>query len=651
MIEDRAVTARRARAEALALALVILVAAALRLGWPGISEFKADEAHIAALALDLAQGRAFPLRGIATSVGLPKPAISIYLYALPFALSAGPLAATLFTGALNVATVAFCWWLGRRYGGRVAGLCAAWLFATSPWAAFFSRKIWEPNVMPAFVSAYVATGLLGFLEGRRWAQGAHLLSLALVAQLHYHGLLVVPLTALFLLIGWRRIDRRAVLVGLLLAALTAVPFGYDLLSRAQGMGGALFAFLARPSRVDGESFGLWWALVTGSDIHAPAGPQAYVEFLKALPGLSPLHGAAGALAVGGIAYGLWRWARRRDEAGTAAGIIAMWAILPPLLTLRHATPLHLHYFTALLPAPYLAAGLLLARAASCRRGAARWAALGGAVAVGLGQALVFVALLGFLGMRATPGGFGVPLRVLLQVRERALALGPPVAVVGRGDDPQTGEWVAVFDVLLRDVPHRFVDGSHAALWPAAPATLILAPGAEAACAIYAEAGLFRPEQVVPGRLGEEGFRVLRWEGRHALTLSPIGGMRALENGAEWIGYRLRASSKGTAEWEIAWRVWKPPDPAARYHIFNHLEDAEGKVWVQADGATVPAQDWAVGDVVVQRFLLQVPPEAGDGPFSMRVGMYSYPDMGGVSVLDVAANPAGQSLSLGPLEMD
>jgi len=117
----------------IALVAILLLAALLRTGWPGITEFKFDEADLATRALDFVEGRSLPLQGPGTSVGLPKSPLSVYLYGLPFLLWRNPLFATWFTGVLNVLAVALCWWLGRRYWGTSAGLCAALLFATSPW--------------------------------------------------------------------------------------------------------------------------------------------------------------------------------------------------------------------------------------------------------------------------------------------------------------------------------------------------------------------------------------------------------------------------------------------------------------------------------------------------------------------------------------
>ncbi len=102
------------RWEWVALALILLVAASLRLGAPGITEFKRDEGNLAQLALDMAHGRNLPLLGLSSSVNVPNPPISVYLFAVPFVFSDSPIPATLFVGALNVVAVGLAWALARR---------------------------------------------------------------------------------------------------------------------------------------------------------------------------------------------------------------------------------------------------------------------------------------------------------------------------------------------------------------------------------------------------------------------------------------------------------------------------------------------------------------------------------------------------------
>src|SRR5574341_2504115 len=160
------------------VSVVLLLAGLLRLGWPGLTEFKQDEAHLYALALNLAEFKAFPLRGIGSSVGPPNAPMSVYLYALPLFVWKSPLAASLFVGALNTASVVVAYALARRYWGPRAALVSALLYAAAPWAVIYCRKIWAQDLLPLFVVGYVFSGLLAFVESRsRWVI-AHFILLA-----------------------------------------------------------------------------------------------------------------------------------------------------------------------------------------------------------------------------------------------------------------------------------------------------------------------------------------------------------------------------------------------------------------------------------------------------------------------------------------
>ena len=522
-----------------------------------------------------------------------------------------------------------------------------------PLAVHFSRKIWEPNVFPFFTLAYVATGLLAFVERQRWALAAHLVLLAVIVQLHYSGLVLIPLTVLLLVLHRQRTDWRFLLAGIGLAIITAIPFAYYLLIHSSNKGRQIAArLLSQPVRIDWQSLHFWWVMTTGSEIHALAGWSAYLDFIRSVPNLDPLRWVLGAMCVGGIGFWLWTALQRKGGmSAEAGGMVALWALAPLVFFGWHATPLYLHYYTVALPAPYLAAGFLLAHAISLGRPALRWGAAACVVAITAAQAVTVLALLNFVATHTTPGGFGIPLKFQLQATERALSLGTPVVVVSPGDNPKTSEWAAVFDVLLRGVPHRFVDGARAAVFTSTPATLLTTPGTGTAVQVYSLAGVLGPMDEIPTRIGEEAFRVARLDGSQSLDLSPAIEPRTLANGVEVAGYRLNGAivPGQTLEWWIAWHVREPPpDPAADYHIFNHLVDANGIRWAQADSPTVPAKDWTVGDLVVQVFRLEIPPAAGSGPFWMRVGMYTYPGLENQPVLDAAGNPTGDAVTLGPL---
>ena len=65
-------------------------------------------------------------------------------------------------------------------------------------------------------------------------------------------------------------------------------------------------------------------------------------------------------------------------------------------------------------------------------------------------------------------------------------------------------------------------------------------------------------------------------------------------------------------------------------------DATGARVAQEDAPTYPGASWRVGDLVVSHFALP----AG---VSVRAGMYDYPSLRPVAVLDAAGNPAGDFL--------
>jgi 4-amino-4-deoxy-L-arabinose transferase-like glycosyltransferase len=123
------------RREITLLVAILLLAGVLRLAWPGLTEFKRDEALLMARALEMVDTGHIAVRGISSSVGFPNFPASVWIYALPLAIADHVYSATLFTGLLNLLAVLGGWWLARRYWGQTAALAASLLFAVSPWAA------------------------------------------------------------------------------------------------------------------------------------------------------------------------------------------------------------------------------------------------------------------------------------------------------------------------------------------------------------------------------------------------------------------------------------------------------------------------------------------------------------------------------------
>lgn len=119
----------------------------------------------------------------------------------------------------------------------------------------------------------------------------------------------------------------------------------------------------------------------------------------------------------------------------------------------------------------------------------------------------------------------------------------------------------------------------------------------------------------------------------------------------FLGYQIPevAVAGGNAEIWLAWEVRHALPQGVSYHFFTHLvdEDAATKR-AQHDTAPFPTALWHPGDVIFSRFPIPIPADVPPKKYGILAGMYTYPDVVGVSFLDVAGNPAGTYLRLGEI---
>lgn len=641
------------RWELACLVVILALAAALRMGAPGITEFKRDEANLSQLALDLARGRDLPLLGISSSAGIPNPPHSVYLFALPYVFDRTPMLATLYVGALNVLAVGLTWLLVRRSFGTRAALIAALLYAASPWGAIFARKIWAQNLLPPFVVATVLCGLLGYRERKGWAQVAHWPLLAITVQIHLAALALVPLSLAMLALWARHVRGRLLAAGLVLAGLAVVPTVIG----AHNAGLLTLDALERgivsenePSRrVTAQALELAWLTSAGTNIHALAGPQQFRAYRATVPDAGPLFWLVPLGAVASAGALIERAARagfRRHQTGV---VLALWLVLPVLAFTWEWTAVAQHYLIPMLPAAFALAGVggaaLWEHLPRIRAGYALRAALAGAlVALVALQVYHFAALLRFVDTHNTPGGFGTPLGDLLAIRSDILARDPhDVIVISSGEVAPYDEIPAVWGVLLDRINHvRFVNGQRTAVVPAGRAVELIAvqpglrPCPDAECrANRSDAAVFEPRPGGPAYI-VRAVGTDPW----ADEIVPVDPVR-FANGAHLTGFAL-----SPGEVLLQYRLSGPAP--VDYQVFAHALDSDGNRLAQVDRPGWPGRYWREGDTLYLWFELAIP----DTATRLSVGMYTL-DSGtyrNVEVLDERGAYLAQAAEL-PLGAD
>lgn len=203
---------------------VFLISSLFRLTYLSLIEFKGDEATNLFLAAQPLFGNPMPYGGTVSSVGVLNPPIFNY-FLFPFVLvSLDPKTIVFMIGFLNSLALAFLFLIIKRFYNTKIALITISLFAFSPWAIIYSRKIWPQDfiiflLVPLFYSIHK---LIKENNTKYWIPYVFL-SLFLI-QLHQSGLFFVPLLTLFLFINKVKINIKAILIGLFIGIIPLLPY-------------------------------------------------------------------------------------------------------------------------------------------------------------------------------------------------------------------------------------------------------------------------------------------------------------------------------------------------------------------------------------------------------------------------------------------
>lgn len=663
-------------ASRLILSLILLFAAYLRLNHLEWTEFKQDEANLSQIAHQMARTGVIPLRSIGASTGVVNLPLAAWLLAIPYAVSGSPLVATAFLAGLNVLAVALCYAMTRSWFKSwsdqyvLGALVAALLFAVAPWAVVYARKLWANDFLPLFAVGWAWTGWLTFAQRKPWWLIAHVILLGACIQLHYSALMLVPVSAVWCLAFIKRVSWR---VGLIAAVVFGLLFAPFLIADAQlGFPNAtrFIALFQQPSTTDTSAVNNAWLLTTGLEVHSLAGPQEFENFRALVPWADGAGWLVGLLVIGGVIVAaidvLQAILRRKwDDRSAMALLLATWVLIPIVGQLSHRTPLYVHYFLPILPAPFVVVGYLVARMQtvvtaspngakqsphSTMRLLRRWTALLAMTLIGiiaLAQAVQTITLQQFVASRPTPGAMSIPIgyyeRIVNKARQALKETGGAEIIVNTvGSNVNAEEYPAILNFLLNDVPHRFVDVSRALrVYP--PASHIQIDYAPYGPTILAEAGRDLVGEVTL-RAGEQPGRVYRSGGYADPPCEVVAMPGRWQNGVSLLSTRIDPLQAGqSAIVQLCLKIDQLPNE--EYHWTLQLWDKDGRRWAQVDDNGYPTRYWRVSDVITQALTLELPADLPVGDYVLRIGQYTWPEVKPVLAIDVAGNPYSDAVEI------
>jgi len=641
------------RRDILVLCIILLIASWMRLGRSDIVEYFHDDAMLATLALEMADGENVPLTGILSSTGIPNPPMSVYTMAIPFSLSSDPNFAIHFVMILNVVGVGLLWMIAHRYFGRPVGIIASLAYAVNPWAVLFSRKIWAQDFHTPFILLGVLLLLIGFWETSNQRSkkraAAQILSIPILLfafQIHFAALALAPIILLALWIGRKRIIWSALLTSIILSACVIAPYIVGLMQTLEQDPTRISDAAGRSSATDGITLTSdpiidTIYLSSGTGLETWIAPEQQDALSATYPPLTQAGILFSVFMLLGVVV-IWKvhW--------ELILFLLTWAFLPQLALILNWTPVYVHYFIPSIPAMLLLAGIGLGYSLQIithRRilSGIAW----GLILIILGlQILQWHKILDYVETHHIPyPGFTTPIGDLNMIRDN-LQEADDVLIISQGMSWNLHHEVAVWDTLLWDnVPcvRTLIDDGYA-VFPAQPFSVVIASDASP----NPVDNLYQTDNPIlfKTRQGDNGYTVYQWGTSPVWVQPPIQKITPtfFDNGVQLTGY--------AHEDDIIYLEWHLPtqEKDADYQYSAQLFDVNNNRIAQLDKVFWHGRHWCENDRLITWGKLPSDAKAT----LLSVGMYRLGkgseegQFFNANILDELGNPIGQSVNI-PLD--
>jgi hypothetical protein len=121
------------------------------------------------------------------------------------------------------------------------------------------------------------------------------------------------------------------------------------------------------------------------------------------------------------------------------------------------------------------------------------------------------------------------------------------------------------------------------------------------------------------------------------------------------GYSLSPEVVAAGETLLVTLYWRSLAPAGRdYTVFTHLVDADGVLRAQTDGqpggGARPTSSWQAGETIEDNYAILLPENVPPGRYTVRAGMYLWPELARLPVLEATSPVFEDGVELGKVEV-
>ena len=382
-ISDSSVRKQRSWFFSYEIYVIIIIAAFLRLYGINTTEFDADQADIFHMAHNaVSHGHLVATSNLA-SIGVYNPPGIIYALMIPAAFSANPIGGAIETAFLAVFGVFLTYWFTRRYYGRVAATIGSSLFAVTSVSLFYSRFMWNQNLLLSFVPLFIIVLFRGVVDRRPGWLFPALFLYGLLIQWHGSSLLLAAPLVVAVFLAPKTVRWRDIVLGMLSLIVLYSPYVLWLISTHFAALSLVSQVGAVHSFVDNQAWLFYLHFISPYDLPFKNrltllyNWQNFFNWL--LPVMAYLIIAAALFAlllvlflgtkrtepnVSHVLHAWWRNILTLRASPYRCGLLVLlvWQAFPLLVLIKHAL-LYPHYFIILMPGPFILIGWSIAKVA------------------------------------------------------------------------------------------------------------------------------------------------------------------------------------------------------------------------------------------------------------------------------------------------